>query len=478
MSNLFASLNSISNGMGAFQRSLEVSQNNVSNASTPGYARQSVNFQAIEFDSRGGMLGGVRAGSAQSSRDGYAEKTVQRQTATLGELQERSRVLTSLNEILAITGDTSIPGSLNALVGSFSAWSVAPNSATARQGVVLAADQFAATVRATAQQVQSIAVDTARKLDDTTAKINSLGVRLAEINAARNGTTAADPALDTALHNTLDELAEITNFTVLPGENGTVSVLVGGQSPLVSGDRAFTFKSVFATSPSASGGLPTWQMLDSQQRDVSANISTGQVRALSDLYGRALPAIIGGGSGPGELNEFASAVAARINSVLSSGTLSTGLPPGSGLPLFSISVNPTEAAATLTLNDTVTPGQLGEALAAIQSGPPLVSNGIPLTLASLLDANDPANLINGKDALAAFGRIASNVGGALQTANDGVDRSTNLLMQARAMREELSGVSLDGEAARIIELQRGYQAIARVASVIDEMMQSVLGMVG
>jgi flagellar hook-associated protein FlgK len=171
-------------------------------------------------------------------------------------------------------------------------------------------------------------------------------------------------------------------------------------------------------------------------------------------------------------------VAARINNVLSSGLVSAGPPPVSGIPLFSLSSDPNEAAATLTLNDTVTAGQLAEGLGAIQPGPPLISNGIPLTLAGLLDANVSANLINGKDPLAAFGRIASSVGGALQAVNDGVDRTTNLLMQARAMREELSGVSLDGEAARIIELQRGYQAIARVANVIDEMMQSVLGMVG
>jgi len=134
-------------------------------------------------------------------------------------------------------------------------------------------------------------------------------------------------------------------------------------------------------------------------------------------------------------------------------------------------------AATLTLNSAVSATQLADGMAAVQLGPPSVANGVPLTLSSLLDAGQAANLIGGMDPLSFFGAIASAVGGAARTADDWKDRSTNLLNQAKAMRQELSGVSLDTEAVKIVELQRGYQAVAKTVGIIDEMMQTVIGMI-
>ena len=474
MSNLFASLTTISNGMKAFERSLDISQNNVSNASTAGYARQTANLQSLPFDSLGGLMGGVQAGVARTTRDNYAERAVQRQVSTYGEFEQRSQVLTSLNQILALDGGSSIPGSLNALVASFSAWSAAPNSTAARQAVVRAADQFSASVRNTAQQVQSSADEVERKLATSVSQVNAIASRIAEINAARARTPTADPALDTSLHNSLEELAQLTNFTALPDANGGVTVLIGGQSPLVMGGQAYPVSGVLTASPD--GGLPTWKLVDSEQRDITPTISTGALRGLADLHNQTLGSLLGGENGPGDLNQFAASVANRINDLLTSGLVSSGPPEVNGIPLFKVNATPTATAATLTLNDTVTQSQLAAGLAAIQPGPPVNANGVSLALSNLLDASEPANLVNGQTALAFFGRVASSVGSAMQTSGDWKTRSLDMLNQAKALRQEISGVSLDAEAAHIIELQRGYQAIARVAGVLDDMMQTVLGM--
>ena len=474
MSNLFASLTTISNGMKAFERSLEISQNNISNAQTPGYARQRSTLEALSFDSEGGLMGGVRAGIARTTRDSYSEKAVQRQLSTLGQFEQRSSILASLNQVLALDGASSIPGTLNALVASFSAWGAAPNSAAARQGVVRAADEFAASVRSTSQQVQTIANETERKLDGKVAELNDVARRIADINALRARTPAADPALDTDLHNTLEDLAKLTNFTVLPDESGVVTILVGGQSPLVMGDQTFPVTGSYSASPS--GGLPTWSLLDSQQRDITSHLTTGELRGLADLHNTTLTSLIGGASDPGDLNTFATNVATRINDLLTAG-LVTSDPPVTGIPLFSFGSSATDAAASLQINDSVSPSELAGFLAAIQTEPTTIANGVPLALSSLLDGSNVANLINGQTSLAYFGRIASSVGGALQTADTWKTRSLDLLNQAKAMREEISGVSLDVEAAKIIELQRGYQAVARVAGVLDDMMQTVLGMI-
>ncbi|MGH9620405.1 MAG: flagellar basal body protein, partial [Bryobacteraceae bacterium] len=46
MSSLFAALNTVASSMDVLQQAMGVVQNNVANASTPGYATQSLNIEA------------------------------------------------------------------------------------------------------------------------------------------------------------------------------------------------------------------------------------------------------------------------------------------------------------------------------------------------------------------------------------------------------------------------------------------------
>ena len=62
MSGLLSSLRSTAGALRVFERALTVTQNNVSNASTPGYAVQRLSLQAADFEPSLGLLGGVRAG--------------------------------------------------------------------------------------------------------------------------------------------------------------------------------------------------------------------------------------------------------------------------------------------------------------------------------------------------------------------------------------------------------------------------------
>ena len=49
MSNLLASLVSSAGALAAYGQVLEATQNNVANASTPGFAKQSINLYALPF---------------------------------------------------------------------------------------------------------------------------------------------------------------------------------------------------------------------------------------------------------------------------------------------------------------------------------------------------------------------------------------------------------------------------------------------
>src|SRR4249919_504956 len=103
MSNLLASLVSSADTLEAYGRVLEATQNNVSNASTPGYAKQRIDLYTLPFDPEGGATGGVRAGQLQSTRNEYAEQAVRHQSTGLGYERQLSDSLTVLQTNFDIT---------------------------------------------------------------------------------------------------------------------------------------------------------------------------------------------------------------------------------------------------------------------------------------------------------------------------------------------------------------------------------------
>src|SRR4051812_5879645 len=106
MGNLLSTLLSSAGTLKVYDRVLEVTQNNVANASTPGFAKQSLTLSAMSFDSLSGSSGGVTAGELKSSRDEYAEQTVRRQTSSLGAFEQRVSSLTALNGSFDVSGDS------------------------------------------------------------------------------------------------------------------------------------------------------------------------------------------------------------------------------------------------------------------------------------------------------------------------------------------------------------------------------------
>src|SRR5580693_7871777 len=106
MGTLFGTLNNTLDAIEAFQSALNVSQNNVSNASTPGYAAQVATLQALPFDTSSGLTGGVAAGPTQSTQDEYANQAVRAQESMQGNFSAQSNALSSIQSLFDVSGQT------------------------------------------------------------------------------------------------------------------------------------------------------------------------------------------------------------------------------------------------------------------------------------------------------------------------------------------------------------------------------------
>jgi flagellar hook-associated protein 1 FlgK len=216
------------------------------------------------------------------------------------------------------------------------------------------------------------------------------------------------------------------------------------------------------------------RIFTSEGRDITGLVTQGQLGGLLEMRNQILASLVGDAYHEGDLNRLAKAVADRINGLLTSGLVSDGPPPVAGVPLFTYnSASDATVAQTLALD----PAATAYNLAAIQPGPPYISNGIALALAELAEPRNAADKIDGYSYAEFFGRVAGRVGSRLAQAQADRDFRADTVAQARELRQQISGVSLDQEAMLIIQFQRAYQANARMLSLISALTEEVMGLI-
>jgi flagellar hook-associated protein 1 FlgK len=425
-----------------------VTQDNVANASTPGYARQTAVFETLPFQPETGLPGGVAA-HAMSARNEYAERGVRRQREALGGFDQKAVELGNIESLFDI-GESGLAGALNKLYQAFTSWSFSPNDGVARSLVIERARGLAGRFVETARGLNAASVRAGREVCDTVGAINTLAGRIRDLNVELLGDfrNRSEPAVDTRLYSALEELAGYAGFTAVRQGDGSVTVLLGGRTPLVVADRQFAIEA----EPAATGAL----IRDTQGRDVTAQASGGRLGALLEVRNSVLPGF------SADLNRLAAAVADRVNATLQDGVDMNG---AVGAPLFSY--NPNEPAATLAVTS-IGAGELAGALAHAPRG-----NGNALRLSGLADSDE----IDGASFVGYYGLLAQRAGNALNSAREDRTTQQQLLQQARAIRDECSGVSLDEEAARLIQYQRSYQASARLVAVLSDLTEIAIGLI-
>ncbi len=475
MASLFASINASSQSLTAYQRALQITQNNVDNASTPGYSAQTVDFTSLSFDSQSGLAGGV-AVSSSSTRDTHLDSAVRSQLNNLGTAQQQVSNLGGVEGLFDVSGASGIPAALTSLFNKFSDLSVAPASSSSRQAVVSAATDVATAFNQISSSFTQAGADAGRQIQAQVAQINALSAEIQGYNVSQQQSGTSDAGRDAKLENALEKLSSLANISTRPGANGGTDVLLGGQIPLVLGAQQYSLSAALAplptTAPPNPNGTPPEQILDSNGNDITSRVSGGSLAGLLQFRNTTLPSLQGDRNQVGSLNTLAKSFADRINSLLTSGVISEGPPVQPGVPIFTYSAtDPTKTAASLSVVSGFTPDQI----ATISSGPPSVSNGIALAVAAVGKGATAADQVNGFSFTQFFGEIAGGIGKQLATQKSAADLGQQAVTQAQSLRSQFSGVSLDAEAVKLTEFQKAYSAAAKLINVLDQIAQSALG---
>ncbi len=451
MGNVLASLLPTSQSMRAYEKGLNVAQSNVTNASTPGYVKQTQVFQAETFDLSQGLPGGVKPGEMLSSRNEYAESAVRKQQQALGQADQRSSDLAQIEPVFSLADGAGVSGGLSRFFQSFNSLSITPNSSPSRQAVIDSAKELASTFNQTAASLQQASATADHDLKSNVDSVNKLVTTLQQLNSQvrQNADIRKDPGFDAQVHNTLEQLSELVDYTALAQADGTTTILIGGQTSALVGEHSYPL------SVDLSGNSAI--LRDSAGKDITSQIQGGRIQALLTSRNTSIPSYLG------DLNQLSSTFADRVNSVLASGVDATGAAPVVNLFNYNGAIG---AAQTLTVN-ALAPSDVAAALPTAVGG-----NGNALVLAGLGNSKE----VNGFTFTEFYGTIGGRVGRDLASAKQDVQTTSSLLTQAKGFRADNSAVSLDEEAAKVIEFQRSYQASAKLFTVLKELTDTIMGM--
>ncbi len=234
-------------------------------------------------------------------------------------------------------------GALNNLFQSFSAWSATPGSASAQQQVLTSAQALAQSFQSTSASLSQTTVQLNQGIGSTVQQINQLATQIQSDNIAiqKNPDPAGgvDAGVSANLEASLESLSQLANISVTFAADGTATVLLGGQTPLVVGAQENSIQANFSNTTGSvnPGGVPNAEIQDSEGQDITSQITGGSLGGLLTVRNTVLPSLQGNGTQAGALNQLAQQVADRVNQVLTSATTPSGQ---AGVPLFTCTTTP------------------------------------------------------------------------------------------------------------------------------------------
>ena len=140
------------------------------------------------------------------------------------------------------------------------------------------ATDLATSFQQTASALTNLQQDTDRQLQQTVDEVNRLSGQLQQYNLRAMQGARHDAGLNAQMNAKLEELSQYVDITALWQPDGSVSVLMNGQTPLLLLDQQY--KIAVRQAPAVAGAPPSAAILGPDGKDITAATTSGQLGAL------------------------------------------------------------------------------------------------------------------------------------------------------------------------------------------------------
>ncbi|MCJ8329462.1 MAG: flagellar hook-associated protein FlgK [Lentisphaeria bacterium] len=439
------------------QQQLAVVANNLANAGKTGYHKQDaiLNNNMPVTTNIGQMGTGAHVEAIVRAFDQALENNLQTAITQSGEDSIYAQKLNSIEAATAPDGSSRLAEIITDFGSSLQTLSTQPESTDARETVLFYAESVTSEFNRLHGDILTIRDNIADasntgEIADKLNEINRLAGEIAQLNddisfqESRLFNAGIANDLRDERDSLVKQIAQYVDITVTEETDYTYTVTLGGHE-LVSGGTSDSLNL------DMSGGSPAFSWTSDSS---AAAISSGEIFGLVQAFNHADTLLT-------DYETFAAQLSTIVNTQHNLGTDLNGAP---GADLFDAS---TPGAMQVLIS---TPDELAASLtAAIGDGSNMLAiwDAMNSSVAALNQDSVFEHSNNLVDAIALEFRNAKS--------RASVSESSVLLFTEAVQRN--SGVNVDEEMIGMLEVQRGFQAAARVVTTVDELLGIVIGLV-
>jgi flagellar hook-associated protein 1 FlgK len=227
INNLTGALQNAVSGLNATGVRTAVTANNVANALTPGYSRETANLASL-------ATGGVTVASVTRAGDPFSLPQILAAAGAGGQADAEAAILNQLGGTLGtVVPGAPLPDDVSRLETDFVQLTANPSGAPEQQAVIADANQFAGDLHSTTQSVQQLRGQADQSIAAAVAQANQDLGQLASLNELAGPGVA--PALFDQQDTALKDLAKQLGITFNRSANGQVQVFTQSGQPLLLG---------------------------------------------------------------------------------------------------------------------------------------------------------------------------------------------------------------------------------------------------
>jgi flagellar hook-associated protein 1 FlgK len=450
----FSAIELLRRALASHQRALDVTGHNVANVNTPGFTRQEVVLASVpppgslsRFATPLLAGGGVRVASLRQARDVFLDRQLRQARQSSAEWQARADFWSQVEAVFPEPSDVGLGELLARFWNAWQEVSLNPESLAARTSLVQQAQVLTDALRQAAQRLDQVRQHLDAVATGHVERVNQIARELASVNVQiARLEVSGQAALDLRDHREqlLAELEELADVTYSEADTGELLVYLQGRELVGPGGRSTEI--AVGLGP---GGLHTFTWPDGE----GLVVRRGALSAVVGERDTQVPEL------QGRLDRVAQSLIERVNDLHDDGYDLDGNPGG---PFFQGTDARTIRVAFQDPRRVAAAGSWGG------DGEP--GNG---------DVARRIAQLRGSDAIdGEYRTLVAEVGVRSQEARRQVAYQELLADQVRLRREATSGVSLDEEMTNMIRFQHAYDAAARMVRTVDEMVRTLLDMVG
>lgn len=463
----------------ANQQALDLTGRNVANASTRGYSRQSPSFVTlppyhIPLGLGSGQIGtGVENISVIRYRDEYLDRQYRQRAADFGAAETWVRVLDEVEQVWGEPGSAGLQTYLNRFWDALKGLAARPGEPDARVQVIESARALVGQVQDMQRHLDDLRWNLDAALTVKAEEVNNIAREIASLNQqimeAHTAGLAPNDLRDKR-DLLLDHLARLTGATWVHNPDGQTTVYLNSQA-LVVGRQA---NGILVDRSAA----PGFAKLVWDTTNIPVTFRGGEMAALQEARDVTLP-----DKHIAYLETLMGNLTREFNALHATGYYPSAGPPGAntGELFFTVTyldppANTRADLATLAVN--LEPGKVS---AALNPAADSLDGGMAEQLADLLTGKIVLHPLTGLQPVSIMDFHRAVVGelGVLSQRQRTAESTFGLqLQQADGMRQSISGVSLDEEMTKMIEYQRSYAAAARLATTMDELLETIIHRMG